>query len=348
MIWYAIASLTPAALLALGSLWGGAWTLLAIASITGFVFVADRWITRTLRVDDTRSGLVLSYVQAITHLCLWISGLWMIGSNQDLTSVDKALLIVGYGLYFGQTSNSNAHELIHKKSRFPRRLGILLYGSVLFAHHASAHMRVHHIYAATPQDPNTARRGEGFWSYLPRAWWQGWWAGKRAEDTARRHADKPGWTHPYLGYALLSLGALALAAALAGLIGVMALLAIAAYAQVQLYLSDYVQHYGLERARAPSGKFVPIGPQHSWNAPHWYSSAMMLNAPRHSDHHLHPGRAFPALRLDETMPTLPHSLPVMAVLALFPPIWRRVMDKRVSRWRQSDHAAPTTAPASAA
>jgi alkane 1-monooxygenase len=75
------------------------------------------------------------------------------------------------------------------------------------------------------------------------------------------------------------------------------------------------------------------GPQHSWNAPQWFSSAMMLNAPRHSDHHLHPGRPFPALRLDPAdMPVLPHSMPVMATLALAPPLWRRAMAPCVSRW----------------
>ena len=118
-----------------------------------------------------------------------------------------------------------------------------------------------------------------------------------------------------------------------GLTGLGALLAIAAYAQIQLFLSDYVQHYGLRRKMLESGRFEPIGPNHSWNAPHWYSSAMMLNAPRHSDHHTRPSRSFPFLELDEsTMPILPQPLPVMACLALVPNIWRRVMDRRVAKW----------------
>lgn len=59
----------------------------------------------------------------------------------------------------------------------------------------------------------------------------------------------------------------------------------------------------------------------------------MLNAPRHSDHHAHPSRIYPALRLGDTgapgRPILQRSLPAMAALALFPPLWRRVMDPRV-------------------
>jgi len=62
----------------------------------------------------------------------------------------------------------------------------------------------------------------------------------------------------------------------------------------------------------------------------------MLNAPKHSDHHMHPGRAFPALTVTRgVMPILPYSLPMMAVIALIPPLWMRLMDKRVARWQKS-------------
>ena len=69
---------------------------------------------------------------------------------------------------------------------------------------------------------------------------------------------------------------------------------------------------------------------------------MTLNAPRHSDHHVTPARAYPALQLQAaTMPMLPHSLPVMAVLALVPPLWRRIMDPRAARWRAQDTSGET-------
>ena len=73
----------------------------------------------------------------------------------------------------------------------------------------------------------------------------------------------------------------------------------------------------------------PVGTQHSWNSPHYFSSALMLNATRHSDHHAHPARPYPALALPGDAPLLPRSLPVMATIALVPPLWRRLMDPRV-------------------
>ncbi|HSG55886.1 MAG TPA: fatty acid desaturase, partial [Paracoccaceae bacterium] len=103
---------------------------------------------------------------------------------------------------------------------------------------------------------------------------------------------------------------------------------------MQLLLSDYVQHYGLRRRTRADGRLEPVGPQHSWNAAPWFSAAVMLNAPRHSDHHLNPARPYPALRLDAaSMPVLPRSLPVMAMLALWPAAWRRVMDAKVALWQ---------------
>ena len=82
-----------------------------------------------------------------------------------------------------------------------------------------------------------------------------------------------------------------------------------------------------------NGKLEAVGARHSWNTPHRFSGAMILNAPRHSDHHTHPSRNYPSLHLLEAdMPMLPYSLPMMAVIALMPPLWRRVMDLRVETW----------------
>jgi alkane 1-monooxygenase len=36
---------------------------------------------------------------------------------------------------------------------------------------------------------------------------------------------------------------------------------------------------------------------------------------------------------------LPHSLPAMAALALIPPLWRRVMDRRLRALQQAQAAA---------
>ena len=127
----------------------------------------------------------------------------------------------------------------------------------------------------------------------------------------------------------------ALMLTLFGFDGLIIYLLLCGHAQLQLLLSDYVQHYGLLRKYLPSGALEPAGLQHSWDAPHPFSGLVMLNAPRHADHHAHPSRPYPELRLSPKgrAPLLPYSLPVMATIALVPPLWHRVMDKRISRLR---------------
>ncbi|MCP1169804.1 alkane 1-monooxygenase, partial [Limimaricola sp. ASW11-118] len=273
---------------------------------------------------------MLNLAIGVAHFGLLAGVVWAL-SGGWLGPLEKAGLFAAAGLWLGQVSNANAHELIHASARGPRRLGVAVYVSLLFGHHASAHPLVHHVRVATPDDPATARRGEGFWRYAPRAWRGSFREGLRMESARRR--GHPRWRHPYLHYAGGAALALGLSALLTGWRGFAAHLALAGFAQLQLLLSDYVQHYGLERARGPDGRVEPVGARHSWNSPHPVSSWMMLNAPRHSDHHARPARPYPALDLPRAAPMLPRSLPVMAWLALWPRGWRRVMDPRVAAWR---------------
>lgn len=334
MLWYTIASLLPAGLLVLACLFGGVWPGLALVSITVFVFFMDK-IGHVLP-RHAASGRALSLTLAGIHFCLLPLGVWALSAPGHLGLLGTVLVFSGLGLFFGQVSNSNAHELIHAGRRWPRRIGAAVYTSLLYGHHVSAHLRVHHVHAATGADPNSAPMGMGFWRYCVHVLRGEFMAGLRAETAQRTRSvpPAPALGHPYIGYVLGGLVALGIAFGLGGVTGLVAYLGIAAYAQWQLLLSDYVQHYGLRRRVLASGKAEPMGPQHSWNAPAWYSGAMMLNAPRHSDHHMRPGRAFPALELTAaTMPVLPRSLPVMAVVALFPPVWHRVMDRRAAQWQ---------------
>jgi alkane 1-monooxygenase len=333
MLWYAIASLTPAVLLALAMVLGGPFPALALVSITAVVFLLDRVPLKTPQPRGT--GRALSLTLALVHFPLLGLGIWAIGAGTHLGTADGVLIFIALGMWAGQVSNSNAHELIHAGARLPARIGAAVYVSLLHGHHVSAHLKVHHVYAATDADPNSAPLGLGFWRYAARACTGEFLAGLRAENTyrARRNGKQP--LHPYVFYLGGAAALLTLSCLIAGPFGVILHLGIAFYAQLQLLLSDYVQHYGLRRT-IRDGKPEPIGPHHSWNAPQWYSNAMMLNAPKHSDHHLRPARAFPALELTPaTMPVLPRSLPVMAALALVPPLWHRVMDHRAVRWQNA-------------
>lgn len=337
MFAFTLATLTPAALILAGALWGGVWPWAALLVIAIVVALGDELTPRTrlLSGRDVTEGTGLCIALAALHFLLLALTIGAIAGRlgAPLGTGQKLALFGAAGLFFGQVSNSNAHELIHRPERGLRALGGWVYISLLFGHHRSAHLLVHHVRVATPDDPASARKGESFYRYYPRAWIGGFRQGARAETARLKRADLPGWRHPYLLYLAGAAALLGISLALAGPLGLIAHLGLAGFAQTQLLMSDYVQHYGLTRATAEDGRPEPVTARHSWNSPHRVSSALMLNAPRHSDHHIRPGRHYPGLGLEADMPMLPRSLPVMSCVALYPRLWRRAMDPRVDAYR---------------
>lgn len=333
-----IASLAPFALIAAGILWGGAWPWLALGYMAALVAILDRLLAHQTRNADPQAEFPLAdpllILLGLLHFALLGACVWAVaGAQQGLAWPERVALGIAGGMVLGQISHPVAHELIHRPARGKRLLGRLIYTSLLVGHHVSAHLRVHHVHVGSDADPNSAPLGMGFYRFAPRATLGSFRAGLAAETRLRRGAGRGRLSHPYMLYVGGGLAALLLVGLVLGWAGMLSYLALCLYAQMQILLSDYVQHYGLRRKPRADGRPEPVGPQHSWNAPHRYSAAVTVNAPRHSDHHVTPSRPYPALQLDRaTMPILPHPLPVMAALALVPPLWRRVMDRRCAQW----------------
>jgi alkane 1-monooxygenase len=331
---FAFASLLPAGLIALATLWGGLWPLTALLALTLVTALADRLLPEDTGHSADATGTVLSVLLALAHLAL-VPLVVVVLAGDLLDRGEKIALFFAAGLYFGQVSNANAHELIHRPQRALHRLGMWVYISLLFGHHTSAHVLVHHRHVATRRDPNTSRRGEGFYRYMVRAWVGSFKGGYAAEKARLAQIGRPAWRNPYWIYLGGGAAFIALAYLLGDSKGLLLYLALVGHAQTQLLLSDYVQHYGLLRKTGPAGRPEPVATRHSWNSPHRYSSAMMLNATRHSDHHARPARPYPALDLPADAPILPRPLPIMASIALVPPLWRRIMDPLADRWRDA-------------
>ncbi len=331
MFWFSFASLLPFVLLCAAALANGVggWAVLGLMTVGVFTFDQIDRLRMPANPNNNNGPNRLLWLLGAAHF----GALALVVPLLAQMELGHALPVaLAAGLVFGQISHPAAHEMIHHPNRRMRRLGRAMYGSLLLGHHASAHMRVHHVYVATKKDPNSAPRGEGFYRFFIRAWWQSFRAGYLAETAARaRKSTPPGWaSHPYVSHLLWAAACLAYAATSAGWPGIWALTFVCFHAQTQVFLADYVQHYGLRRRIDENGRPAPLGAAHSWNAPHWYSGAMMLNAPRHSHHHLAAQTRFDQLRLEPGVPTLPYALPVMAVIALYPPVWRRVMARRLN------------------
>ncbi len=326
MTLFALAAASPLALLVMASLWGGLWVWLALAYMALASVALDSlgpWVAENPQTPDPQefpAADLLLVVLGLGALALLPILVRVIAGAGEFSLLTRAALFAAGGLWFGQVAHPAAHELIHRSGRFLNGLGVAVYALLMFGHHASAHRLVHHRFVGSNQDPNSARLGESFYHFLRRAWLGSFRAGLVAER-ALRAGKGP---NPYVFYAAGGLFGLGLGFVLAGWAGLLVWLGFGLHFGAQVLLSDYVQHYGLTRGQM-AGRLEPVGQLHSWNAPHWFSQAMMLNAPRHSDHHAHPKRPFPALRLEDNAPILPWPLPVACLVALYPALWRRRM-----------------------
>lgn len=345
---YAAITLPPLALLILaGTAWGGfAWA--ALAWLTIVAAVADKLLDPPSAPapdeDAQQWSAPLSVGLALGHILLLISTCAALTSG-TLSFGQSLALFFATASFLGQVSHPNAHELIHRKTPALKAIGAAVYASVGFGHHVSAHRLVHHRYVGTELDPSTPLPGESFWAYLPRAW-RGTFEAGLAEEADRldlkgrkpNHITNPYWL--WLGGALLTIIVIA---ANAGPGGLIVLLGLWALTGGQILMSDYVQHYGLQRLLLPNGRTEPVAAHHSWNAPSGFSSYLMMNAPAHSEHHMHPDRPYDRLDPLAQAPTLPFPMPVMAMIATVPAAWHRMMDKRavaVMEAAQAAHLAP--------
>ncbi len=253
--------------------------------------------------------------------------LWSIGELSIVGSIGLALTV---GVVAGVAINT-AHELGHKRARMERWLSKVALAQSAYGHFFIEHNRGHHVRVATPEDPASSRLGESFWAFLPRtvtgslgSAWQ-----LEAERLARTGASR--WT---LSNDLLN--AWAMTAALFVVLIVVFGVGIAPWLLVQaiigfslLEVVNYLEHYGLLRGKREDGRYERTRPEHSWNSNNVASNVLLYHLQRHSDHHANPMRRYQALRHSDEAPQLPTGYAGMIVLAWFPPLWRRVMDRRL-------------------
>lgn len=324
----------------------GGWTVFLLPVATWYLFsLLDLAIGQNLDnadLDATENDLVWYRVITIAWVPLQFVTLFAligyVAPAEHLNTVEKLMIFFGVGVITGTVGINYSHELMHQKNKLERWLADILLAMVLYSHFRSEHLLVHHSYVGTPRDAVTARYGEGFYRFYPRVLKQSFCSAWNAEKALLARKDLPvtDRANPYWRYGALQMAFLVLAFVLGGWAGVGLFLMQAGVAIWQLELVNYVEHYGLTRKHLGEGKYEHVKPQHSWNAAQKASNWLLINLQRHSDHHYKPDRRYPVLQNYTTAdaPLLPYGYPVMSIAAMFPNLWRRVMNPRVRKWRE--------------
>jgi alkane 1-monooxygenase len=330
----------------------------AVAVPIGLTFVAVPLLDVVIGVDTRNSPEAppSAFQTALFRLATWLAvplqGALLIRGAAIVTTPATSLVeligvVLAVGITGGVIGITVAHELVHRASRLDRALGKLLLVMVSYFHWATEHVAGHHRWVATPEDPATARLGEALPVFLLRSVAQTFASSWRIEATrnARRGVQSP-LRNPALIGVLASCGLAGAMYVGFGSQAVWFFFAQSAVAIAFLETINYIEHYGLERRQIRPGVYERVTPLHSWNASHWLTNALLFNLQRHSDHHAFAARPYYQLRHHPGAPQLPTGYAGMALLAMVPPLWRRVMDPRVAAHRaRLASEAPVAGPA---
>jgi alkane 1-monooxygenase len=253
-------------------------------------------------------------------------------AGDDLAIAEKLGLALTLGCVNGIGINT-AHELGHKRASLERWLSKVALAPTGYGHFYIEHNRGHHVRVATPEDPASSRMGESFYRFWPRTV-SGSLRSSLELEAERLKRDDIRWFSPRNDIINAWLMTIVLFAALVVAFGVSILPWLVIQAVVGFSLLEvvnYLEHYGLLREKRDDGtdRYERTEPRHSWNSDNVSSNVLLYHLQRHSDHHAHPTRRFQALRHFDEAPELPSGYATMILLAVIPPLWRRVMDPRV-------------------
>ncbi|RED97452.1 alkane 1-monooxygenase [Marinoscillum furvescens DSM 4134] len=271
----------------------------------------------------------LVYLVVPVHLVMVGFFLWQMQSGPEslLTIMGR---VSAMGLLCGVLGINVAHELGHRKNTWEQLMSKLLLLTSFYMHFFIEHNRGHHKNAATPEDPATARYNEPLYTFWVRSIIKSYLSAWKLEADRLRKIGSSSLTlkNEMLTFQLIQL--LFISAII--LFGGWALLlyyTMAAFMGILLLETvNYIEHYGLVREQR-EGRYQRVMPEHSWNSDHMVGRLMLFELSRHSDHHYQANRKYQILRHMEVSPQMPTGYPGMMILAFVPPLWFRIMNRRV-------------------
>ncbi|MEM6965964.1 MAG: alkane 1-monooxygenase [Bacteroidota bacterium] len=260
--------------------------------------------------------------------------LYRVGDG-SLLLYEKIGMITAYGMAAGQAIN-NAHELGHRRNKFEQFLSKLLLLTSLYMHFFIEHNRGHHKHVATDDDPASSRYGENIYAFYLRTVSGSWMSAWQLEAKRIKKTDAQfwSWENEMLRFQVIQLGLLLLIGLTFGVSVLLSFMVGAIIGFLLLETVNYIEHYGLRRKKKARG-YERTLPVHSWNSNHPLGRLILLELSRHSDHHFMANRKYQILRHFDESPQMPTGYPGMMLMAMIPPIWFRVMHKKIDEYKQS-------------
>ena len=309
---------------------GGPYCAIGIGVIFIFHPLLDQILTKlfgdTKKPVENASNISL-YLWPIFQSLFLFSSAYFLSKEPNilyffLGSISVGIITGGFGITI-------AHELVHRPIKWQRALGVWILCLVNYAVFRIEHVHGHHRNVATPEDPASAEKGENIYFFIPRAIIGVFKGAKKIEDK-RISRLKTGISkylfHRVYQYLFVSIILSISFIILFGERGVMTFLIQSIVGISLLEMVDYIEHYGLRRKKLANGRYEPVGPEHSWDTNFFMTNTSLYNLGKHAHHHQVASLSFQHLTNTPGAKNYPFGYSCAILLALIPPLWRKVVD----------------------
>lgn len=319
-------------------------TVFVILPLLDFVWGKDNSNpeeTNFLKLQNDSYFRYLTQVWAYVQLSFVVWSVYRIAAYPH-TTFEFCLFAISVGIVTGGIGITVGHELGHKKTRYEQFLAKLIYMTVCYMHFYIEHNRGHHTNVSTPNDPASSKKNQSFYQFYPQtvigAYQSAWeLESKRLKKlglVSFHYRNEMIWYFVITALFLISMigfGSLYSQSTIRwDILGFLLLQSLIAFSLLEL--TNYIEHYGLNRKEVSPGKFEKVLPIHSWNQNYFVSNAFLFHLQRHSDHHANAGRRYQVLRHFEEAPQLPFGYELMILVALVPPLWFQMMNPILESW----------------
>lgn len=283
----------------------------------------------TSRLENKIYDILLYCNIPIVYGLLWFT-LEKVSSN-NLTTAELIGTILSLGIVLGANGINVAHELGHREKLYERILGKLLLIPSHYTHFFIEHNHGHHLHVSTPEDPSTARKNQSLYAFwiqtVTGTYTKAWQIQNRLNK-----ANKTAWysvKNDMYWFTLLQFGYLLIAYFLFGKIGLITVIFSGMIGFLLLETINYIEHYGLARRQNASGRYERVTEKHSWNSNHVLGRIILYELTRHSDHHYKSQKKYQILEYHDVSPQMPYGYPTSMVLSFVPPLWFKIMNKKI-------------------
>lgn len=255
--------------------------------------------------------------------------------DNSLAIWEKLGMMFALGIACGVLGINVAHELGHRNTWYEQLMSKMLLATSLYMHFFIEHNRGHHKNVSTDEDPASSRYGETIYSFYFRSVINSWLSAWHIEGERLKKTKQSFWSihNEMLVYQIIQIAMLVAIALIWNWQVMLYFIGAATIGFLLLETVNYIEHYGLRRKKIDGEYYEKVMPVHSWNSNHPIGRIMLFELTRHSDHHYMASRKYQVLRHFDYSPQMPTGYPGMMVLALFPPLWFKVMHKQIAKYR---------------